>query len=149
MIDKTFRKIMQKTGRKPVECKCAACKKQCKTPCLGTPQDILNLIKAGHSDKLARTEWLVGMVLGKLSVSISMVQLIQTDQGCCICFKEGLCELHGSGLKPTEGKLSHHTITAENFKFSKMLSWNVAKEWINSENTAIVEEIHKLFFDRE
>ena len=147
MIDKITRKIIQKTGRKPIECKCAQCRNQCRTPCLGTPKDILNLIRAGHKDKLSRTEWLVGMILGKLEVSISMVQLIQTNEGYCICFKEGLCELHDRGLKPTEGRLSHHTITAENYKFSKMLSWNVAREWISKENEAVVEEIHKLFFD--
>lgn len=147
MSDVILRKIIQKTGRKPVQCRCAECKKQCRTPCLGTPQDILALIEAGHSDKLSKTEWLVGMILGKLEVSISMVQLIQTKQGWCICYNDGLCELHDLGLKPTEGKLSYHTIKAENYKFAKMLSWNVAREWISAENESAIEQIHKLFLD--
>lgn len=37
-----LQRIIRKTGRKPVQCKCRLCKQQCHTPCLGTPQDILN-----------------------------------------------------------------------------------------------------------
>ena len=39
-----LQRIIRKTGRKPVQCKCQLCKQQCHTPCLGTPQDILKII---------------------------------------------------------------------------------------------------------
>ena len=132
---------MRKTGRRPIECKCQKCKQQCKTPCLGTPEDILRLIKAGYKERLAITHWWVGIARGKLDFPVIMIQARQEENGYCTFFRDGLCELHDLGLKPTEGRLSHHSITKENFKFGKSLSWNVAKEWMDMRNGEIVEEI--------
>lgn len=144
-IETTIGKIIRKTGRKPVSCKCAMCKEQCRrAPCLGTPQDIWALIEAGYEDKLEVTGWSVGMILGRLPFPIPMVQAILTENGC-VFFENGLCILHELGLKPTEGKLSHHTITEENFKFSKNLSWNVAREWIDTRNVATIAKVFQRF----
>ena len=63
MGESILQKIIRRTGRKPSACKCRACRNQCRTPCLGTPDDILRLIEAGHQDKLAVTYWCVGMFL--------------------------------------------------------------------------------------
>lgn len=57
------------------------------------------------------------------------------------CNTKELCELHDKGLKPTEGRLSYHTITLENWNFDNSLSWNVAREWLRKENVSLVEEI--------
>ena len=140
-METSLQRIMRKTGRKPIECKCQKCKQQCKTPCLGTPEDILRLIKAGYKDRLAITHWWVGIARGKLDFPVIMIQARQEENGYCTFFRDGLCELHDLGLKPTEGRLSHHSITKENFKFGKSLSWNVAKEWMDMRNGEIVEEI--------
>lgn len=139
-METTLEKIIRKTGRKPVECKCEICKNQCKTPCLGTPQDILRLLRAGYKKQLIPTIWGVGIRLGKISFSVIMIQPRQTPSGC-IFFKNGLCELHEAGLKPTEGKLSYHTVTAENCEFSKTLTWNVAQEWLKKENEETILQI--------
>ena len=136
----TFQKIMRKTGRKSVECKCKLCKRQCDNVCLGTPEDIEKIIDAGYKDKLTSTEWCVAILAGVYPLPINMIQAIQTDKGCAF-FKDGLCELHDKGLKPTEGRLSHHSTTIENFKFSKSLGWNVAKEWLDPENLPIIQRI--------
>lgn len=143
-METTLQKISRVTGRKPVECKCVKCKMQCKTPCLGTPEDILNLINAGFKDQLSITYWCVGMMSGHMDRPVKMVQAIQLVTGC-IFFENGLCKLHDAGLKPTEGKLSHHSIKAENFEYKKSLSANVAKEWTNIKNKTLVEEIFSLF----
>ena len=140
-METSLQRIMRKTGRKPIECKCQKCKQQCKTPCLGTPEDILRLIKAGYKERLAITHWWVGIARGKLDFPVIMIQARQEEDGYCTFFRDGLCELHELGLKPTEGRLSHHSITKENFKFGKSLSWNVAKEWMDMRNGEIVEEI--------
>jgi hypothetical protein len=107
---------------------------------LGTPDDILKLINAGYTDKLALTHWAVGLFIGKLPFAIPMVQIRQTDKGC-IFFKDGLCELHELGLKPTEGRLSHHDIKLENFIFELSLPWNVAKQWMDKNNLAKILKI--------
>lgn len=133
-------KIMRVTGRHPVACDCEHCRMQCMTPCLGTPQDIWRLIRAGYVDRLRITFWCVGIIMGKISFPILMVQAHQTRQGC-VFWKDGLCELHHTGLKPTEGCLSHHIITEENLCFEKSLSWNVAREWINPANISLIGKI--------
>lgn len=141
----TTEKIIRITGRKPVACRCTSCRNQCKrAPCLGTPQDIWALIEAGYEDKLAVTAWCVGMAVGKLPFPIPMVQVIHTSDGC-VFFQNGLCELHDRGLKPTEGRLSHHTLTEESFDFSKSLAWNVAREWLNMKNVPLVLRIFDKF----
>lgn len=143
-MESTLQRISRVTGRKFIECKCAKCKLQCKTPCLGTPEDIMKLINAGYKEQLSRTYWCPGMLRGKIDHPVVMVQAIQTPSGC-IFFENGLCKLHASGLKPTEGKLSHHSVKAENFEFRKSLSWNVAKEWESTKNEALVKEILNLY----
>lgn len=140
-METSLQRIMRKTGRKPIECKCQKCKQQCKTPCLGTPEDILRLINAGYKERLAITHWWVGIARGKLDFPVIMIQARQEENGYCTFYHDGLCELHDLGLKPTEGRLSHHSITKENFKFGKSLSWNVAKEWMDMRNGDTVHEI--------
>jgi len=135
--------IILRTGRKQIECNCQKCKNQCRTPCLGTPDDILRLIDAGYASKLILSHWMVGMMLRKIPCSIPMVQIMKGDNGC-IFFKDGLCALHNTGLKPTEGKLSHHTITLENYIFELSLSWNVARTWIEDRNFLKVLKIFAL-----
>lgn len=137
-------RIIRKTGRKPCECKCALCKQQCHTPCLGTPQDIERLIDSGYVEKLEPTIWMTGMMMGVIGFSVPMIQA-KKENGYCIFFHNGLCELHDKGLKPTEGRLSHHSTKIDNFKPSKSISWNVAKEWLNEDNIDVINRIVEKF----
>lgn len=98
------------------------------TPCLGTPEDIAKLIKAGHAHRLAITDWHAGIVMGVTDRPITMIASIYDEnKGACTFYKDGLCELHDKGLKPTEGKLSHHSHRLTDPK--KSIAWAVAKEW--------------------
>ena len=146
MIESPFNRIVRKTGRKPCSCKCEKCRMQCHTPCLGTPQDILKLVEAGYADRLALTDWAAGMIMGVAGAPIPMIQALR-DGDYCTFYHDGLCELHDKGLKPTEGKLSHHSTKIETFSPKKSLSWNVAKEWFNPENKAVVVRLFKLWSD--
>ena len=130
-LDKTtFSDIMQTSGRVPTNCNCERCKEQCHTPCLGTPEDIERLIDAGYDNRLTPVWWCVGMIMGVTDKPIKMVQARLEDNGWCTFYHNGLCELHDKGLKPTEGRLSHHTIGEDNFNPRKSLAWLVAKEWL-------------------
>lgn len=144
----SFQRIMRKTDRKPVQCKCQLCKMQCHTPCLGTPEDIERIIDAGYSDKLAATYWAVGMVMGVIEFPVPMIQAVAGEEYCAF-FQNGLCELHDKGLKPTEGRLSHHSIRLDNFKPSKSISWNVAREWLMEENAATIERVIDKFINKQ
>ena len=143
-----LQRIMIKTGRKPCECKCKLCQAQCHTPCLGTPQDIMRLVDAGYADRLAVTEWAAGIYMGVISEPVIMLQAIRDgedefdEKAHCTFFHDGLCELHDKGLKPTEGRLSHHSHRIDNFKASRSISWAVAQEWLNPDNEPIVIDLY-------
>lgn len=141
IIESQLHRIMRKTGRKPTQCKCKLCQEQCHQPCLGTPQDILGLIDAGYADRLTPTAWVAGMVMGVCPAPVPMVQARLEEDGWCTFFKDGLCELHDKGLKPTEGRLSHHTIRADNWSPKRSISWHVAREWLLPDNGAEIVEI--------
>ena len=117
---------------------------QCHTPCLGTPQDIEKLIDAGYSDRLLPTLWGAGMIMGVINFPVPMIQIASSDDYCSF-FHNGLCELHDRGLKPNEGRLSHHSTRIDNFKASKSIAWNVAKEWLSEENADTIERIADKF----
>lgn len=140
-IESQLHRIIRKTGRKPSQCKCKLCQEQCHQPCLGTPQDIERLIDAGYANRLAVTEWAAGMIMGCCPGPITMVQAKKEKDGWCTFFHDGLCELHDKGLKPTEGRLSHHSLKADQWSRKKSISWNVAKEWLLPDNGQTMIEI--------
>lgn len=81
-METALQRIIRKTGRRPVECRCRLCRQQCRIPCLGTPEDILRLLKAGYRERLAPTRWAVGLLLGKIPYIVPMVQAKQEAGGC-------------------------------------------------------------------
>lgn len=130
--------IQRHTGTSQRECSCKTCANMCKQSiCLGTPSDILELVKAGYGDKLAPTLWAAGRVAG--IPHIPMVQIIQKQDNSCLLFKNGKCTLHEAGLKPTEGVLAHHSNTR--VKPEHHLSVVVAQTWTNPMNIDTINEI--------
>lgn len=95
----------------PTECDCDKCSRMCTAPCCGTIEDMQNLIDAGYGNRLMLDDWpddndiikpaMKGHEGGKAPWDV------RTEEGCTF-WKDGKCELHQSGLKPTQGKLAHH-----------------------------------------
>src|SRR5688572_3198504 len=112
MSESTFQRIVRKTGMKPRSCKCELCKSQCKEPCLGTPEDMFAISDAGYGQRLQPKE-----IDGKTVIAPKY----DTEKKSCTFFTNGLCELHESGLKPTVGKLSHHSTTLKTFNYKKSI----------------------------
>ncbi len=143
--EEVFNRIAAHLETQPMSCNCEKCKQMCqRVPCLGTPHDILALIEAGYIDKVCYTEWAAGIIFRFIKRPIPMVQLKSTGSnvnGCCICYHDGKCELHENGLKPTEGKLSHHEVSAKELLPQYNLSFQVAIEWVKEENFGIIGEI--------
>ena len=143
--EEVFERIANQVGKQPISCNCEKCKQMCqRTPCLGTPHDILALINAGYVDKVCYTEWAAGILLGHVDRPIPMVQLKSQNSkvdGCCICYHDGKCELHDKGLKPTEGRLSSHEAHVRELRAEYNLSFQVALEWTKEENFGIIQEI--------
>lgn len=131
------------------ECSCPTCQKMCKTcPCLGTPEDIVKIIIAGHGDKLAPTSWGTGIVSGEHDSIVDMIQPLMTENGCAFLDNKNLCTLHDLGLKPTEGKLANHADEIVN-SFRDTVNYKIAMTWIdengiNSAQNQIVNAAKKL-----
>lgn len=138
MIDSQSLRIISKTGFGPIACKCIECQGQCvKAPCLGTPQDIERLIDAGYGDKIYGTIWAAGILMGVTDSVVSIYASEFTDTGC-VFLKNGLCELHDKGLKPLEGRLSHHNRKVEP---KKGVTWSIVKTWLDPVNQPVIERI--------
>lgn len=142
MAESEISRIGRKAGKKISFCKCNQCKKQCETPCLGTPSDIEKIIDAGFKKEMFVTHWCAGMMMGITNSPVVMIQAEQVaEKNACTFFENGLCKLHDLGLKPTEGKLSHHSTKIEDFKANRSLSWLIAKEWLDPKNTETIKRI--------
>lgn len=128
-------------------CSCDTCKSMCKIqPCIGTPEDILKLIQAGHAKKLAQSSWLIGVLSGTTDNPVDMIQLLALEDGSCTFLDEkGLCTLHELNLKPTEGKLSHHDdhLTFSG-NFEDTINYKVAMTWVdeNGVNDPLVQLVN-------
>lgn len=149
--EEVFNRIARQIGKQPISCSCEKCKQMCqRVPCLGTPHDILALIESGYADKVCYTEWAAGMVLGHINRPIPMVQIKTKNgsrDGTCVFYNDGKCELHESGLKPTEGRLSHHEVSVRELRKENNLTYQVAIEWCKEENLDIIREIVRKVMD--
>lgn len=144
MAESELERIGRKAGKKISFCKCNLCKEQCNTPCLGTPKDIEKIIDAGFKKEIYETDWYAGIIMGVIDKPVLMYQAELVEKtGKCVFFENGLCKLHDLGLKPTEGKLSHHSSRLETFKASRSLSWLISKEWLEKKNEEIINRIRK------
>ena len=93
---------------KESECSCDTCKSMCKTPCIGTPEEMLAISKAGFSKRLAVTSWATGLILGTHDRVVTIIApLFDQKKGFCTFYQDGMCELHSLGLKPTEGRYAN------------------------------------------
>lgn len=130
IMETTFERIIRKSGMKPVSCKCQLCKSQCHQPCWGTPEDMHKIIDAGFVKRC------MVQVYGE---TIFVTPLLDKSKSACTFFTDGLCELHDLGLKPTVGKLSHHSTSLETFKPKKSIAKFVLDEWKNIDRSKILE----------
>ena len=137
MKESTLDKIIRKTGMKPISCKCQLCKSQCHLPCKGTPEDMFKLIGGGFQDRLMQFDFQGQRII---------TPLLDKEKDSCTFFTNGLCELHELGLKPTEGKLSHHSTKVEKFNYKKSITFHVLREWQNltkEQAAALIEKYIK------
>lgn len=149
-METTFKKISRKTGKKETGCKCQSCKAQCHHPCLGTPEDMFKILGNGYADRVMLIHWAGAINLGVYDKDVPMyTPLYDKEKKSCTFFTDGLCELHEKGLKPTEGRLSHHSTSGENFNPKKSVGWAVAKEWLSVSNDEVKEMIAKYIKPKE
>lgn len=121
------------------ECDCVKCSEMCHAPCCGTIRDIVKLIEAGYADRLMLDDWPGDTDLIKPALKGHEARTAPwstlTKKGCTF-WKEGKCELHESGLKPTQGKLAHH---GNNKDQVKAIEDFIRSDWNKDEALMLIE----------
>lgn len=127
---RTLSQIVSETPHK--ECACKDCVSMCEVfPCWPTPEEALNLIAADLKHMLELT-WADSSK--GLGVRVLVPKSIKTSfKQVCIFLDHGKCELHSTGLKPTEGKLAHHEHTPND------LHQAVIETWESDDGFAVVD----------
>jgi len=132
--------LIQKTGATPNACACKTCASMCKiAPCLGTPADILKIMKAGHASKIKATLWMTGQVMSNLP-PINMFQAETSYANGCVFLSNDLCTLHDLDLKPSEGRLAMCRLP-EGQSIKYPAAFAVALTWLDPANERIINEI--------
>jgi hypothetical protein len=134
----------------PPACACNECKGYCYRPCWPTPADARRLIDAGYGERLMLDWWVsspddVELLCpaspgceGSRAPEVSMFDFFSGGdpfRGCVFQDGNGLCGLHAPNLKPTEGRLAHHTDDG-----SLNVHEAVAALWDTDEGRAVVAE---------
>lgn len=120
-------------------CTCTHCKADCAIPCWPLPSEALAIIEAGYGAKLMldwsdfvrdRKIWFLSPALpgfeGKEAPENYHAQ-INLKRPCVMQDKQGLCTLHKFGLKPKEGRATHHTVSRPNLRRSLITFWNTVE----------------------
>lgn len=114
-------------------CSCEKCSFMCHAPCCGTPEDMKKLMDAGYAKKLMLDDLPGGEDMLKPALKgyegMKSPWDVASKSGCTFWIN-GMCELHSSGLKPSQGKLAHHSLNKEqNDKIGEAMndSWEGGK----------------------
>ena len=141
LINLQTEELKEITGTTENVCNCKTCVNMCTTPCLGTPADILKIVKAGYHKNLAFTVWAAGVLKGVNP--IKMIQpIMDSRKGSCTFLDENNdCALHAIGIKPTEGRLASCKTTDMQTPLHLSLNTAVALTWIEPEAAPVLMEI--------
>lgn len=146
MAKRRIKTIDQLLRNPPPACTCDRCRYDCHIPCWGTPEQIQRIIDAGYGSRLSMALELTDHPIWVLCPAVKgreegFTPLAGIDfinyQGCTFWNLDGreLCDLHDRGLKPVEGRMTHHD---PKYKCSDWLRDWIVKQWDNRPAQTIV-----------
>ena len=125
-------------------CSCDICKSMCSRPCWPTPNEAIGLIKLGHASKLMDDYW-VGGINNEGCADIHILcgasrgyegEMAPWPGAAPCAFQDNetkLCQIHNSGFKPIEARLTDCKGTQDN------LHKEVAALWENDRAQKLVK----------
>lgn len=113
-------------------CDCQECQSMCAFPCMGTPQEMESIIKAGY----AYPNKLVVCSDNHPDLDFTVVKPRRVGKHC-VYFEDGKCQLHDAGLKPLEGRIAIHGDQIVGRAFYRRL----ARFWDTRKGRALIERI--------
>jgi len=132
----------------PTECACEKCSGMCRAPCCPTPKEVNALIEAGYGDRLMYDDWPDSSEVEMIKMAMKGAEgcrapwATRTEKGCTF-WKDGLCELHNTGLKPLHAKLVHHDNTEEQMDAIVEV---IQKEWQTEEAEICITNWKEKFY---
>lgn len=129
---------------KESQCDCEKCSFMCQAPCCGTPDEMQALIDAGYGERLMYDNWPDQENILKPALKEHEGKLapwtMATPKGCTF-WNKGKCELHPLGLKPSAGKLAHHSLTlVERHEISNFIK----QSWADGKGDMVIDNWKKL-----
>lgn len=117
----------------------------CHAPCCGTVEDIEALMDAGYGKRLMFDDWPDSRVDEVIKPSLKFFEGqrapwdVSTALGCTF-WRNGKCELHDSGLKPSQGKLALH---GQSHKITEEIADFVCASWKTPKGKEVIDRWKK------
>lgn len=132
----------------PPACSCKTCRMNCLIPCWGTPDQMRRIMDAGYADRLSpdvvlsdHAVWMLQPAAkGYEGKNAPLTAFEHADAGGCTFWDldgQMLCALHDAGLKPLEGRMSHHHPMYSN---ADWIRGYIASKWDTDEGRQLVAE---------
>ncbi len=131
-------------------CSCEICLTYCQRPGWWTVAQASRAVEAGYADRMM-LEFSPELTFGVLSPAFKgnegNIALQSFARQGCTFLKEGLCELHGTGVQPLECQFCHHSRPGLGEKCHSAIE----KDWYGKTGQKLVIRWGKLtgFFERQ
>lgn len=93
-------------------CTCGVCKAMCYRPCWPTPKEARALIEMGYAKRLMLDYWVAEPNIYIVGPAVRGYEGERAPfwptGGCTFQDESGMCEIHNSGAKPFEARMSSH-----------------------------------------
>lgn len=128
------------------ECDCQKCSYMCHAPCTGTPEDMEAIMDAGYGNRLMYDDWPSSKCDDIIKPALKgyegkMSPWETSSFSGCTFWKDGKCELHSLGLKPTLAKLVIHDQSDE--EHDQIVNF-ISHSWKKEEAKKTIERWKKI-----
>lgn len=118
-------------------CSCTVCLGYCRRPGWWTVEQAEKAFAAGYAHRMMleiSPEFTFGVLAPAFRGNEGKVAVSVFSQNGCSFLKNGLCELHGTGLMPLECRFCHH----DRIGAGKMCHLELEKDWNTTPGQALV-----------
>ena len=126
------------------ECSCEKCSQMCHAPCCGTPEDMKKLIDNGYAKRLMYDDLPGGNNMLKPALKGyegEKAPWSTSSRFGCTFWKDGKCELHSLGLKPSQGRFAVHNMPDED---QQKIAEYINDSWSSRKGDKVVKEWKKI-----
>jgi len=120
-------------------CSCDVCRAFCTRPGWWTVEEAARAMDAGYGNRMMleiSPEFTFGVLSPAFRGCEGDFALQDYAKAGCNFFRDGLCELHGTGLMPLECRFCHHSRSGQGL----ICHDDIAKDWQTAEGQELVKK---------